>query len=91
MENQTDGLQPVLRDNVIVRAPVGVSIGIGVAPVLEGNRIDVEGTALEFDGASGTVLSGNTICGGKAIATYVAETSLPSLVDNEICEVAAAG
>jgi hypothetical protein len=82
---------PILRDNVIIGAPLGIDVGQHATPTLEGNRIDVEGTAIHLEGSGDVVLTGNTICGGEAIlAARDPETVLPSLDGNEVCELVAA-
>ena len=84
------GMNPILRNNVITRAPVGIEIGLGAAPTLERNRIDVEGTAIHLVGPSQPIFIGNTICGLEAIVTQ-RDPEMPSssLDGNEVCELVA--
>ena len=73
-----------------ILTPVGIEIGLGAAPTLEGNRIDVEGTAIHLEGPSQPIFIGNTICGLEAIVTQRdPEMPSPSLDGNEVCELVA--
>jgi hypothetical protein len=82
--------RPVLRKNTITRAPLGIRIFAGTAPILEGNRIDADGAAIHFEGPANAVFSGNTICGAESIVSLRdPDMPTPSLEGNEICDIAA--